>query len=78
MRWEQLAGEDRQNRGLALVDALISERAPRFHPPLPAVRGDPLAKLGRDEEARAEFTRAASLTRDEAERTLFRSSAEEF
>ena len=58
-------------RGLALVDALASERALRAYPLLPAVRGDLLAKLGRTEEARAEFTRAASLTRNEAERTLF-------
>ena len=37
---------------------------------LPSVRGDLLAKLGRDEEARAEFERAAALTRNERERAL--------
>jgi predicted RNA polymerase sigma factor len=37
---------------------------------LPSVRGDLLARLGRHEEARAEFERAASLTRNERERTL--------
>ena len=37
---------------------------------LPSVRGDLLAKLGRQAEARAEFERAASLTRNERERTL--------
>jgi RNA polymerase sigma factor (sigma-70 family) len=66
-----------QVRGLALVDALASERALRAYPQLPAVRGDLLAKLGRAEEARAEFTRAASLTRNEAERTLFLKRANE-
>jgi predicted RNA polymerase sigma factor len=37
---------------------------------LPTVRGDLLAKLGRFEEARAEFDRAASLTRNTREREL--------
>jgi predicted RNA polymerase sigma factor len=37
---------------------------------LPSVRGDLLAKLGRREEARAEFERAASLTRNKREREL--------
>jgi predicted RNA polymerase sigma factor len=37
---------------------------------LPSVRGDFLSKLGRFEEARAEFERAASLTRNERERKL--------
>jgi predicted RNA polymerase sigma factor len=37
---------------------------------LPAVRGDLLAKLGRSDEARAEFERAASLTRNSRERKL--------
>ena len=37
---------------------------------LPAVRGDLLAKLGRGEEAAAEFRRAAALTRNERERRL--------
>jgi predicted RNA polymerase sigma factor len=38
---------------------------------LPAVRGDLLAKLGRLDEAREAFERAATLTRNEGERTLF-------
>jgi RNA polymerase sigma factor (sigma-70 family) len=57
--------------GLAIVDALRSERALGGYPQLPAVRGDLLAKLGRLDEARQEFERAASLTRNERERRLF-------
>jgi predicted RNA polymerase sigma factor len=44
---------------------------------LPAVRGDLLARLGRLDEARREFTRAAALTSNEGERTLFRTRAAE-
>jgi RNA polymerase sigma factor (sigma-70 family) len=58
-------------RGLELVDALVAERALASYPQLPAVRGDLLAKLGRHDEARREFERAAALTRNERERTLF-------
>jgi RNA polymerase sigma factor (sigma-70 family) len=58
-------------RGLAIVDGLVAERALRDYPQLPAVRGDLLAKLGRLDEAREEFERAAALTRNERERTLF-------
>jgi RNA polymerase sigma-70 factor, ECF subfamily len=47
---------------LELVDGLASEPALRDYHLLPTVRGDLLTKLGRDEEARAEFERAASLT----------------
>ncbi len=50
--------------GLALVDTLNSERSLAGYHFLPSVRGDLLAKLGRLEEARAEFERAASLTRN--------------
>jgi RNA polymerase sigma factor (sigma-70 family) len=57
--------------GLALVDALTSEPALQDYPQLPAVRGDLLAKLGRLDEARHEFERAAALARNERERTLF-------
>jgi RNA polymerase sigma-70 factor (ECF subfamily) len=53
---------------LELVDALRSEPAMRDYHLLPAARGDLLAKLGRDEEARAEFNRAASLTQNSRER----------
>ena len=56
--------------GLALVDRLTSEPALRDYHLLPGVRGDLLARLGRFEEARAELERAASLTRNEAERKL--------
>jgi RNA polymerase sigma factor (sigma-70 family) len=56
--------------GLKLVDALTSEPALRDYHLLPSVRGDLLAKLGRLDEARAEFERAASLTRNAREREL--------
>jgi RNA polymerase sigma-70 factor (ECF subfamily) len=56
--------------GLELVDALTSEPSLRAYHLLPSVRGDLLAKLGRFEEARAEFERAAALTRNGRERTL--------
>jgi predicted RNA polymerase sigma factor len=56
--------------GLAAVDALRSESALKDYHLLPSVRGDLLAKLGRQEEARAEFRRAAKLTRNEREREL--------
>ena len=56
--------------GLALVDALTSEPSLEGYHLLPSVRGDLLAKLGRFDEARAEFERAASLTRNAREREL--------
>ena len=56
--------------GLALVDALRGERALENYHLLPSVRGDLLAKLGRHDEAHAEFERAAALTRNERERAL--------
>jgi RNA polymerase sigma-70 factor (ECF subfamily) len=56
--------------GLALVDVLTSEPSLRSYHLLPSVRGDLLAKLGRLDEARAEFERAASLTRNTRERDL--------
>jgi predicted RNA polymerase sigma factor len=56
--------------GLELVDELISEPSLQGYHLLQSVRGDFLAKLGRFDEARAEFERAASLTRNERERTL--------
>jgi RNA polymerase sigma-70 factor (ECF subfamily) len=55
---------------LALVDALCSEPALRSYHLLPAVRGDLLVKLGRDDEARTEFERAASLTQNSRERAV--------
>ncbi|MDQ3932269.1 MAG: RNA polymerase sigma factor [Actinomycetota bacterium] len=56
--------------GLEVVDALRSEPSLKAYHLLPSVRGDLLAKLGRFEEARAEFERAASLTRNQRERDL--------
>ncbi|MGZ8833007.1 MAG: RNA polymerase sigma factor [Thermoanaerobaculia bacterium] len=56
--------------GLELVDTLTSETSLKNYHLLPSVRGDLLAKLGRIEEARAEFERAASLTRNGREREL--------
>jgi RNA polymerase sigma factor (sigma-70 family) len=56
--------------GLAIVDALASEAALKNYHLLPSVRGDLLAKLGRLDEARPEFERAASLTKNARERDL--------
>jgi len=56
--------------GLELVDDLSKEPALRAYHLLPSVRGDLLAKLGRNEEARAEFERAASLAKNSRERDL--------
>ncbi|HTA73505.1 MAG TPA: RNA polymerase sigma factor [Gemmatimonadaceae bacterium] len=56
--------------GLELVDALLSEPSLAHYHLLPSVRGDLLVKLGRAAEARVEFQRAASLTRNERERAL--------
>jgi RNA polymerase sigma-70 factor, ECF subfamily len=56
--------------GLELVDALVADGALAAYHLLPAVRGDLLAKLGRGDEARAEFLRAAELTRNERERDV--------
>jgi RNA polymerase sigma factor (sigma-70 family) len=57
-------------RGLELADALTSRPELRNYHLLPSVRADFLAKLGRQEESRAEFTRAASLTSNAAERAV--------
>jgi RNA polymerase sigma factor (sigma-70 family) len=56
--------------GLALADRLAAEPALRAYHLLPSVRGNLLQKLGRLEEARVEFERAAALTRNERERRL--------
>jgi RNA polymerase sigma-70 factor, ECF subfamily len=56
--------------GLQIVDALTSEPSLEGYHLLPSVRGDLLAKLGRRDEARLEFERAASLTRNARERNL--------
>jgi RNA polymerase sigma factor (sigma-70 family) len=56
--------------GLAIVDALASEPALAKYHLLPSVRGDLLAKLGRNSEAAREFERAAEMTRNEREKKL--------
>lgn len=56
--------------GLELVDGLVGVESLKGYHLLPSVRGDFLMKLGRLEEARGEFERAASLTRNGRERTL--------
>jgi RNA polymerase sigma factor (sigma-70 family) len=56
--------------GLELVDALMAEPSLQGYHLLPSVRGDLLAKLGRFDEARPEFERAAALTRNDRERAL--------
>ncbi|GGM07976.1 RNA polymerase sigma factor [Dactylosporangium sucinum] len=61
--------------GLAIVDGLVAAGSLARYPHLPAVRGDLLERLGRLGEARAEFARAAALTRNERERQLFETRA---
>ena len=61
---------DGPGAGLAAVDAIAAEPALREYHLLHAVRGDLLERLGRHAEASAEFTRAASLTRNAREREL--------
>jgi len=56
--------------GLELVDGLTAEPSLRSYHLLPSVRGDLLKKLSRFDEARAEFERAAALTRNAREREL--------
>ncbi|HZN61400.1 MAG TPA: RNA polymerase subunit sigma-24, partial [Planctomycetota bacterium] len=56
--------------GLKRVDALVSERSLKSYHLLPSVRGDLLFKLGRLDEARAEFERAAKMTQNQRERDL--------
>ena len=56
--------------GLALVDELNSEPSLQNYHLLPSVRGDLLARLGRFDESRAEFERAAALTNNAREREL--------
>jgi RNA polymerase sigma factor (sigma-70 family) len=56
--------------GLDLVDTLVGEPALERYHLLPSVRGDLLMKLGRVQEARPEFERAASLTRNAREREM--------
>ena len=57
-------------RGLELVNPLLARPELRDYHLLPSVRGDLLARLGRHEEARTEFERAASLARNARERAV--------
>jgi predicted RNA polymerase sigma factor len=57
--------------GLAIVDPLCADPALHNYPFLPSVRADFLAKLGRFAEAKTEVERAATLTKNARERTLF-------
>jgi RNA polymerase sigma factor (sigma-70 family) len=63
--------------GLEIADALLSEAQLKGYHLLPSVRGDLLYRLGRLEEARAEFERAATMTRNARERTLLARRAAE-
>ena len=55
---------------LEVVDGLVASGGLADYHLLPSVRGDLLARLGRDREARAEFARAADMTQNDAERSL--------
>ena len=62
--------------GLEVVDRLVADGALRGYHLLPSVRGDLLVKLGRFAEAEAEFTAAASMTKNERERVLLTERAD--
>ena len=62
--------------GLELIDQLTDEPTLKDYHLLPSVRGDFLFKLGRMDEARSEFERAANMTRNDQERTLLLGRAE--
>jgi RNA polymerase sigma factor (sigma-70 family) len=64
-------------RGLEIADQLADEPALARYAQFPAVRGDLLAKLGRLDEAREEFMKAAALTGNERERALFQARGDE-
>jgi RNA polymerase sigma factor (sigma-70 family) len=61
--------------GLAIVDGLVERGTLGGYPLLAAVRADLLAQLGRSDEARAEFERAARMTRNDRERDVFHARA---
>ena len=63
--------------GLDLVDRLLNEPSMRDYHLLPSVRGDLLVKVGRREEARKEFERAASMTQNARERELLLARAKQ-
>ena len=62
-------------RGLEIADTLASQRALDGYVQLPAVRGHLMAELGLLDQARAEFTRAAALTSNDRERSIFQARA---
>ena len=62
--------------GLEIVDGLREHRALRDYHLLPSVRGELLSSLGRSDEARAEYARAAELATNEQERALLRRRAD--
>ena len=64
-------------QGLAVVDALMDEPSLKGYQWLPSVRADLLAKLGRSQEARAEFEKAAALAGNARERELLLRRASE-
>jgi len=68
---------DGPERGLEIVDGLAGEPALAGYHHLPSVRGDLLARLGRYAEAASEFRHAASLTRNNPERTVLLERAAE-
>jgi predicted RNA polymerase sigma factor len=64
--------------GLAIVETLLQDKVLARYHWLPAVQGDLLAKLGRGEEARAAFLRAADSAGNQREQALLRSRAEAY
>lgn len=70
-----IAMADGPAAALPLVEALAAEPALQGSYMLPSVRGDLLFKLGRLDEARREFLRAAEMTRNERERTVLEGRA---
>lgn len=65
-----VARSDGPEAALVIVDTLADDPALRHYHLLPSVRGDLLVELGRHDDARAEFTRAAELTQNARERDL--------
>ena len=63
--------------GLDIVDTLAGNPQLKDYHLLPSVRGDLLARLGRTEEAAAEFSRAAAMTRNDRERALLEARAKD-
>jgi predicted RNA polymerase sigma factor len=61
--------------GLEVLEPLLQDKSLRNYQWLPSVRGDLLAKLGRNEEASAEFERAAQLAKNARERELLQARA---